>query len=127
MVADRRIPPGLEPAGLADADRLQRLAGPPAPGPARPEDGRELDALPAARAATETPDPETAELAAAALSVLDELPDHTRLAALLRIGEGLGFPEIAETLGVSEETARWHLFKARAHLARRLGEGARPR
>lgn len=44
------------------------------------------------------------------------LPDDYRAAFLLRAEEGLSFREIAGVIGVTEETARWRVFKARQKL-----------
>ncbi len=44
------------------------------------------------------------------------LPADFRAAFLLRIEEGLSFRDIGEILGVTEETARWRVFKARQKL-----------
>jgi RNA polymerase sigma-70 factor (ECF subfamily) len=47
---------------------------------------------------------------------LDRLPTEFRAALLLRAEEGLSFKEIAEVLELTEETARWRVFKARKKL-----------
>jgi RNA polymerase sigma-70 factor, ECF subfamily len=44
------------------------------------------------------------------------LPEEYRAAFLLRVEEDLSFHEIAEVLGIKEETARWRVFKARQKL-----------
>lgn len=44
------------------------------------------------------------------------LPSEFRAAFLLRVEEDLSFRQIAETLGITEETARWRVFKARQKL-----------
>jgi RNA polymerase sigma-70 factor (ECF subfamily) len=44
------------------------------------------------------------------------LPVEFRSAFLLRVEEGLAFRQIGEVLGVTEETARWRVFKARQRL-----------
>lgn len=44
------------------------------------------------------------------------LPSEFRAAFLLRVEEDLSFREIAEVLQISEETARWRVFKARQKL-----------
>jgi RNA polymerase sigma-70 factor (ECF subfamily) len=44
------------------------------------------------------------------------LPGDYRAAFLLRVEEGLSFHEIAQVLGIKEETARWRVFKARQKL-----------
>jgi RNA polymerase sigma-70 factor (ECF subfamily) len=45
-----------------------------------------------------------------------KVPDELRGAFLLRVEEGLSFREIADVLGLTEETARWRVFKARQRL-----------
>jgi RNA polymerase sigma-70 factor (ECF subfamily) len=45
-----------------------------------------------------------------------KIPDEFRGAFLLRVEEGLSFREIADVLGLTEETARWRVFKARQRL-----------
>ena len=47
---------------------------------------------------------------------LGRLPTDFRAALLLRVEEGLSFREIAKVLGLTEETARWRVFKARQKL-----------
>jgi len=44
------------------------------------------------------------------------LPAEFRAAFLLRVEEGLAFRDIGEIMGVTEETARWRVFKARQKL-----------
>jgi len=48
------------------------------------------------------------------------LPPEFRAAFLLRVEEGLSFRQIANVLGLTEETARWRVFKARQKLLRVL-------
>ncbi len=50
-----------------------------------------------------------------------ELPLTYRMPLLLRAQEQLSFREIAERLGITEETARWRVFRARSWLLRKLG------
>jgi RNA polymerase sigma-70 factor, ECF subfamily len=50
------------------------------------------------------------------------LPLSLRSAFLLRTQEEMPFAEIAQTLGITEETVRWRLFKARQQLLRELRE-----
>lgn len=52
---------------------------------------------------------------------LAEVPASFRGAFLLRTQEQLSFQEIAEILGLTEETARWRVFKARRLLLEKLG------
>src|SRR5262245_11170511 len=44
------------------------------------------------------------------------LPAEFRAAFLLRAEEGLSFRQVAQVLGITEETARWRVFKARQKL-----------
>jgi len=45
-----------------------------------------------------------------------KLPSDFRGALVLRIEERLSFRDIAEVMGITEETARWRVFKARQKL-----------
>jgi len=57
------------------------------------------------------------------------LPEDFRAAFLLRAEEGLSFRQIAEVLDLTEETARWRVFKARQKLLTGLAgqlDGERP-
>jgi len=47
---------------------------------------------------------------------VSKLPSDFRGALSLRVEEGLSFREIAGVLGITEETARWRVFKARQKL-----------
>jgi RNA polymerase sigma-70 factor (ECF subfamily) len=49
-----------------------------------------------------------------------ELPSDYRSALLLRVEEGMSFRQIAEVLELTEETARWRVFKARKQLLGQL-------
>lgn len=49
-----------------------------------------------------------------------ELPTDLQTAFLLRVEEGLSFRDIAAALGLTEETARWRVFKARQSLVKTL-------
>jgi len=51
---------------------------------------------------------------------IERVPVDLRSALLLRIEEGLSFRQIAEILGLTEETARWRVFKARQKLLQAL-------
>jgi RNA polymerase sigma-70 factor, ECF subfamily len=57
----------------------------------------------------------TEEVHGIALAV-EGLPPEFRSALLLRVEEGLSFRQIAEVLDLTEETARWRVFKARQKL-----------
>ena len=49
-----------------------------------------------------------------------ELPTDFRTALLLRAEEGMSFREVAAVLKITEETARWRVFKARQKLVKVL-------
>jgi RNA polymerase sigma-70 factor (ECF subfamily) len=61
---------------------------------------------------------ETQQLVEGALA---RLPAQFRGPFLLRMQEELSFQEIAQVLGLTEETARWRVFKARKLLLKQLG------
>jgi RNA polymerase sigma-70 factor (ECF subfamily) len=86
--------------------------------------GNQPRSLPAAAAGRE-PEPvatllsqETHTLVEAAL---ERLPLPFRAPVLLRLQEELSFQEIGRVLGLTEETARWRVFKARQLLLKDLG------
>ena len=54
-------------------------------------------------------------------AALGRLPLKFRAPFLLRMQEELSFQEIAGALGLTEETARWRVFKARKLLLKDLG------
>ncbi len=58
-------------------------------------------------------------LAVVARAVAD-LPADFRGALLLRVEQGLSFREVAKVMGITEETARWRVFKARQKLVKVL-------
>lgn len=60
---------------------------------------------------------ETLEVVSRAVA---ELPDDFRSALMLRVNEELSFGEVAKILGITEETARWRVFKARQRLKKVL-------
>ena len=72
------------------------------------------------------PDPEqqlhTAQLRLLLESAIDRLPESYRSAFVLREAEGLGMPEVAECLEISEEAVRQRLHRARALLRRHIYE-----
>jgi RNA polymerase sigma-70 factor (ECF subfamily) len=55
---------------------------------------------------------------------LDRLAPDFKAALLLRIEEGLSFRQIADVMGLTEETARWRVFKARQKLLAQLEDRA---
>ena len=60
---------------------------------------------------------EIVQLVSAAVGQLDETQ---RAVFLLRTQEDLSFREIAQALGTTEETARWHMMQARRKLMKQL-------
>jgi RNA polymerase sigma-70 factor (ECF subfamily) len=52
--------------------------------------------------------------------VIARLPLQYRSAFLLRTQEELSYAEIANVMSITEETARWHVFKARRWLLQEL-------
>jgi len=75
-----------------------------------------------------TPDDAAGPLATAAdremlekvAKAIRELPTDFRMALMLRAEEGMSFREVAAILGITEETARWRVFKARQKLVKVL-------
>ena len=49
-----------------------------------------------------------------------QLPPEFRAAFLLRIEEGMSFKQLAAVLRITEETARWRVFKARQRILKSL-------
>jgi RNA polymerase sigma-70 factor (ECF subfamily) len=86
--------------------------------------GNQPETLPAAVASRE-PDPVatllTQETQTLVQMALDKLPVQFRAPILLRMQEDLSFQEIARVLDLTEETARWRVFKARKMLLKELG------
>lgn len=60
------------------------------------------------------------------IEAIHKLPSQFRAALLLRAEEGLSFKEIAEVLDLTEETARWRVFKARQKLMSVLAPELQP-
>jgi RNA polymerase sigma factor (sigma-70 family) len=60
------------------------------------------------------------EQLARAVAALEELPENTRRVFVLRRYEGMRHEQIAAHLGMSVSGVRFHMEKAKAHLARRL-------
>jgi len=58
----------------------------------------------------------SAEALQGVMRAINRLPTEFRAALLLRVEQGLSFREIAEVLELTEETARWRVFKARQKL-----------
>jgi RNA polymerase sigma factor (sigma-70 family) len=85
---------------------------------------REHDALSESDLPTNDLSPERVllgtEQLARAVAALEELPDNTRRVFMLRRYEGMRHEEIAAHLGISISGVRFHMEKAKAHLARRL-------
>ena len=59
---------------------------------------------------------ETRETMRSLAEAISRLPTDLRAAVLLRVEEDLSFRDIAEVMGLTEETARWRVFKARQKL-----------
>jgi RNA polymerase sigma-70 factor, ECF subfamily len=59
---------------------------------------------------------ESREALAEVAHAMQRLPAEFRAALLLRVEQNLSFREIAEVLDLTEETARWRVFKARQKL-----------
>lgn len=59
-----------------------------------------------------------------AFDALSELPARTRDIFVLRLYEGLKLADIARNLGMSVEGVRFHLRRAKAHLARALEQSS---
>jgi RNA polymerase sigma-70 factor (ECF subfamily) len=74
----------------------------------------------AASAATPPAAAQGSEVEGALREALDALSPSHRATVVLHYMEGLGYAEIAETLGVSVETVRSRLKRARAELRKRL-------
>lgn len=60
------------------------------------------------------------EALAGLAGAVERLPTEFKAALLLRVEEGLSFRQIAGVLDITEETARWRVFKARQKLLGQL-------
>ena len=60
------------------------------------------------------------------IEAIHKLPTDFRAALLLRIDEELSFKQIASILSITEETARWRVFKARQKLMQVLSPDLLP-
>lgn len=56
------------------------------------------------------------------LSVLEELPELCQHAFILNKLDGLSYPEVAKSLGISTKTAQRYILKAWQHCLNRLGK-----
>jgi RNA polymerase sigma-70 factor (ECF subfamily) len=74
-----------------------------------PDDLPEKEAGPVEQALTQ-------EALQGVAKALNRLAPEFRAALLLRVEEGLSFRQIADVLDLTEETARWRVFKARQKL-----------
>lgn len=63
---------------------------------------------------------EDAERHASVEAAIASLPEVQRVIFLLRGQEALSFREIGESIGMAEETARWHMMQARRQLLVKL-------
>jgi RNA polymerase sigma-70 factor (ECF subfamily) len=78
------------------------------------------DDAPAPATATAEASAEWREALALVSKAVAELPEDFRSALVLRVEEGLSFREVAKVMGITEETARWRVFKARQRLVKAL-------
>lgn len=88
---------------------------------------REVPSSPNSPAAADPADPvsenrEDRELRAEVMAAVGRLPERQAAAVLLRILEEQSYEEIALAMGCSEPTARIHVMRGRAALARRLAD-----
>jgi RNA polymerase sigma-70 factor, ECF subfamily len=63
---------------------------------------------------------QASELSAALWAAIRRLDETPRTVFLLRTQDDLSFREIAEVIGTTEDTARWHMLQARRRLMREL-------
>src|SRR5207302_6456411 len=63
---------------------------------------------------------EARELYRSVERAIAELPETQRVIFVLRSLEDLSFRQIAEAVGTTEETARWHMMQARRQLLSKL-------
>ena len=82
------------------------------------EDAAQLDL--ASQAASPEETLRASELEAALAAALRVLPDQERAAFVLRLIEGMDYPEAASVLGVSESTVRNQVMQARRKVERAL-------
>ena len=54
---------------------------------------------------------------------VEDLSAEFRSALLLRVDDQLSFRDVAAVLNITEETARWRVFKARQKLMKAIGPG----
>jgi RNA polymerase sigma-70 factor (ECF subfamily) len=66
------------------------------------------------------------EAVAGLAGAVERLPTDFKAALLLRVEEGLSFRQIAGVLDITEETARWRVFKARQKLLGQMEGGQGP-
>jgi RNA polymerase sigma-70 factor (ECF subfamily) len=69
---------------------------------------------------------ETREVLEVVQRAVADLPSDFRAALQLRVDEGLSFREVAQILNITEETARWRVFKARQKLMKVLSPDLLP-
>lgn len=80
------------------------------------------DDRPMATAATVEKSAEDRELRAAILDAIDHLPRRQATATILHLVEEQSYEEVARAMGCSETTARVHVLRGRAALAKRLAQ-----
>lgn len=79
---------------------------------------------------TRTPGPEETASSREQLhdlaTAVERLPTDFKAALLLRVEEELSFRQIADVLEITEETARWRVFKARQRLLETIEPESKP-
>ncbi len=86
---------------------------------------QDLPASAASTTASPLIDAERAELRRHLKAAMDDLPERQRVIVSMFDLEGFSSPEIAEVLGISDGTVRWHLHQARRVLREALEPYAR--
>ena len=89
------------------------------------EDGRHVETIVDWSAAVHDPARDT-EVRLAITAAIAELPDHYRVALLLRDVEGCSLKQIAEALGIGIENAKARLHRARLFVRKLLTESLSP-
>lgn len=84
-------------------------------------DADPLPEQPGAEGSVENEGPSSLE-AEALLLLVKQLPPVTRAVFNMSVMEGYSHKEVAEELGISESTSRWHLSEARKQLQRLVGK-----
>ncbi len=95
---------------LIDGKRRMQpiIAGDDAPWDRQTSDHRQLSQL------------EVQERSKLIQSAINQLPQTQKIVLILRSMQEYSFEQVAEIIGTSEATARWHMMQARQHLIRIL-------